>query len=175
MGEGGAGLLAKESVLVAGPIVLLLAVRARARATIALLVIGAPTLYLMIHRTSWIASGALRAILIAFVVGFGPSAVAAALGWRSTIGGVRLWAVLLIPIMLASSSPVTAFELAYWAVVLFPVAAQRTWSRAGAFLTLGATPVSAIGVQKMSESWLQVLACAAIIVLYAILAPRRPF
>jgi hypothetical protein len=71
MGEGRAGLLAKESVLVAGPIVLLLAVRARARATIALLVIGAPTLYLMIHRTNWIASGALRAILIALVVGFG--------------------------------------------------------------------------------------------------------
>jgi hypothetical protein len=90
VGEGGAGLLAKESVLVAGPIVLLLAVRARARATIALLVFGAPALYLMIHRTNWIASGALRAILIAFVVGFGPTAVAAALGWRSTVGVLRL-------------------------------------------------------------------------------------
>jgi hypothetical protein len=44
----------------------------------------------MIHRTNWIASGALRAILITFVAGFGPLAVAAALGWRSTVGVLRL-------------------------------------------------------------------------------------
>jgi hypothetical protein len=193
-----AGLLAKEPVLFAGPIILLPAVKARARAAMALLAIGAPALYLIIHRTNWIANGpgrefpyfteanlntvvsnqggALRAILIALVVGFGPLAVAAALGWRSTAGVLRLWALLLIPITLAVIIAGDWIRmLAYSAVVFVPIAAQRAWSRAGAILTLGATAVSAIGVQKMSESWLQVLAGAAIIALYAILAPRRPF
>jgi hypothetical protein len=45
--------------------------------------------------------GMLRAILIALVVGFGPLAVAATLGWRSTVGVLRLWALLLMPITLA--------------------------------------------------------------------------
>jgi hypothetical protein len=65
--------------------------------------------------------------------------------------------------------------LAYSAVVLAPIAAQRDWSPAGAALTFGATAVSSIGVQKLPESWTQVLAGAAIIALYAVLAPRRPF
>lgn len=45
--------------------------------------------------------GMLRAILIALVVGFGPLAVAGTLGWRSTVGVLRLWALLLMPITLA--------------------------------------------------------------------------
>jgi hypothetical protein len=45
--------------------------------------------------------GALRATLIALVVGLGPLAVAAAFGWRSTGGVLRLWALLLIPIALS--------------------------------------------------------------------------
>lgn len=157
-----------------------------------------PSLYLVIHRTDWIASGAgrefpyfteanlssvvanqggaLRALLIALVVGLGPLAVAAALGWRSTAGVLRLWALLLVPIAL---SVVIAGDwirmLAYSAVVLVPIAAQRDWPPAGAALALGATAVSSIGVQKLPESWLQVLAGAAIIAVYAILAPRRAF
>ena len=99
------GLLDKEAVLFAAPIVLLLAVRARAWAAVAVVLAGAPALYLVIHRTNLIAHGAGRefpyfsldnldavvrqqqgdvliALLIALVVGFGPLAVAAALGWR---------------------------------------------------------------------------------------------
>jgi hypothetical protein len=45
--------------------------------------------------------GVLRAILITLVVGIGPLAVAAALGWRSTTGVLRLWALLLIRFTLA--------------------------------------------------------------------------
>jgi len=193
-----AGLLAKEPVLFAGPIVLLLAVRTRAWPAIVVLLTGAPALYLVIHRTNWIANGAgrefpyftegnlgsvisnqggaLRAGLIALVVGFGPLAVAAALGWRSTASVLRLWALLLIPIALAV---VIAGDwirmLAYSAVVFVPIAAQYEWPPAGAALTLGATALSSIGVQKMPESWLQVLAGVAMIALYTILAPRRPF
>jgi hypothetical protein len=192
------GLLDKEPVLFAAPIVLLLAVRARAWAALVIILVGAPSLYLVIHRTDWIASGAgrefpyfteanlssvvanqggaLRALLIALVVGLGPLAVAAALGWRSTAGVLRLWALLLVPIAL---SVVIAGDwirmLAYSAVVLVPIAGQRDWSPAGAALTLGATAVSSIGVQKVPESWLQVLAGAAIIAVYALLAPRRAF
>jgi hypothetical protein len=55
-----AGLLAKEPVLFAAPIVLLLAVRSRARAAIAIIVAGAPALYLVVHHTNWIANGAGR-------------------------------------------------------------------------------------------------------------------
>jgi hypothetical protein len=84
----------------------------------------------------------------------------------------RLWALLLVPIAL---SVVIAGDwirmLAYSAVVLVPIAAQRDWPPAGAALALGATAVSSIGVQKLPESWLQVLAGAAIIAVYAILAP----
>jgi hypothetical protein len=193
-----AGLLDKEPVLFAGPIVLLLAMRARAWAPIVILLAGAPALYLVIHRTNWIANGAgrefpyltegnlssvisnqggaLRAILIALVVGLGPLAVGATLGWRSTAGVLRLWALLLIPITL---SVVIAGDwirmVAYSAVVLVPIAAQRDWSPAGAVLTFGATAVSSIGVQKMPESWFQVLAGVAIIALYTVLAPRRQF
>jgi hypothetical protein len=64
---------------------------------------------------------------------------------------------------------------AYAAMVLVLIAAQRDWRPAGAPLTLGATAVSSIGVQKLPESWTQVLAGAAIITVYALLAPRRPF
>jgi hypothetical protein len=64
--------------------------------------------------------------------------------------------------------------LAYAAAVLVPIAAQRDWRPAGAPLTLSATAVSSIGVQKLPESWTQVLAGAAIIAVYAVLAPRRP-
>jgi hypothetical protein len=46
---------------------------------------------------------------------------------------------------------------------------------AGAALTLGATAVSSIGVQKLPESWTQVLAGAAIIAVDTVLAPRRRF
>jgi hypothetical protein len=192
------GLLDKEPVLFAAPVVLLLAVRARAWAPVVILLVGAPALYLVIHRTDWIANGAgrefpyftegnlnsvvanqggaLRAVLIALVVGLGPLAVAAALGWRSAAGVLRLWALLLVPIVL---SVVVAGDwirmLAYSAVVLVPIAAQRDWPTAGAALILGATAVSSIGVQKLPESWLQVLAGVAIIALYAVLAPRRPF
>jgi hypothetical protein len=192
------GLLDKEPVLFAAPVVLLLAVRARAWAPVVILLVGAPALYLVIHRTDWIVNGpgrefpyftegnlssvvanqggALRALLIALVVGLGPLAVAAALGWRSAAGVLRLWALLLVPIAL---SVVVAGDwirmLAYSAVVLVPIAAQRDWPTAGAALTLGATALSSIGVQKLPESWLQVLTGAAIIALYVVLAPRRPF
>ena len=192
------GLLAKEPVLFAGPIVLVLAVRARARAAIAVLLVGAPALYLILHRTAWIANGGgrefryftranfttvidnqggvLRAILSALVIGFGPLAVAAAVGWRVTGELLRLWALLLIPITLAVLIANDWIRmLAYSAVVFVPIAAQRAWSRAGAALTLAATGVSAIGVQKMSDGWLQVAAGASIIALYAALAPRTPF
>jgi hypothetical protein len=54
------GLLDKEPVLFAAPIVLLLAVRARAWAPFVIILVGAPSLYLVIHRTDWIASGAGR-------------------------------------------------------------------------------------------------------------------
>jgi hypothetical protein len=193
------GLLDKEAVLFAAPIVLLQAVRARAWAAVAVVLVGAPALYLLLHRTNLIAHGAgrefpyftegnlhavvrqqggdvLQALLIALVVGFGPLAVAAALGWRSASRMLRLWALLLIPILL---SIVIAGDwirmLAYAAVVFVPIAAARDWSMAGAALTLGATAVSAIGVQKMPETWLQVLAGAAVIAVYALLATRRPF
>jgi hypothetical protein len=193
-----AGLLDKEPVLFAGPVILLLAMKARAWAPIVIVLVGGPALYLVIHRTNWVANGAgrefpyftegnlssvisnqggaLRAILIALVVGLGPLAVAAALGWRSAAGVLRLWALLLVPIAL---SVVIAGDwirmLAYAAVVLVPIAAQRDWSPAGAALTLGATAVSSIGAQKLPESWVQVLAGAAIVVLYAVLARWRPF
>jgi hypothetical protein len=110
-----AGLLAKEPVLFAAPIVLLLAVRSRARAAIAIILAGAPALYLVVHHTNWIANGAgrefpyftesnlhsvisnqggfLQAILIAVVVGFGPLAIAATLAWSSATGLVRVWAI----------------------------------------------------------------------------------
>jgi hypothetical protein len=65
--------------------------------------------------------------------------------------------------------------VAHAAVVLVPIAAQRDWRPVGAALTLGATAVSSIGLQKLPESWTQVLADAAIIAVYAVLAPRRPF
>jgi hypothetical protein len=192
------GLLAKEPVLFAGPIVVLFALRARAWPAIVVLLTGAPALYLVIHRTNWIANGAgrefpyftegnlssvvnhqggaLRAILIALVVGFGPLAVAAMLGWRSSPGLLRVWALLLIPITLAV---VIAGDwvrmLAYSAVVFVPIAAQDEWSPPAAALTLAATAVSSIGVQKMPKSWLQVLAGAAIIVLYTVLMRGRRF
>jgi hypothetical protein len=193
------GLLDKEPVLFTAPVVLLLAVRVRAWAAAAVVLVGAPALYLVIHRTNLIAHSAGQefpyftagnldavvrqnggdvplALLIALVVGFGPLAVAAALGWRSAGGLLRLWALLLIPITL---SIVIAGDwirmLAYAAVVFVPIAAEREWSIAGAALTLGATAVSAIGVQKMPGTWLQVLAGATIIAAYALLAPRRPF
>jgi hypothetical protein len=193
-----AGLLAKEPVLFAGPIVLLLAFKARARAAMAILVFGAPALYLIIHRTDWIAKsngrefpyfteanlrsvisdqgGVLRATLIAAVVGFGPLAVAAGLGWRSTAGVLRLWALLLIPTTLAVFIASDWIRmLAYSAVVFVPIAAQRAWSRAGAALTLGATAASSILVQRMSQSWSQVFAGGAIVALYAVVAPQRAF
>ena len=190
-----AGLLDKEPVLFAAPIVLLLALRARAWAAGVIVLVGAPALYLVIHRTAWIANGVgrefpyftaanlsdvigrqggvLRGILIAVVVGFGPLAVAAAFGWRSAAGVLRPWALLLIPITLVV---VIAGDwirmLAYSAVVFVPIAAQHRWSPAGAALTFAATAVSSIGVQKMPGSWFQVLAGAAVIALYAVLAPR---
>jgi hypothetical protein len=193
------GLLDKEAVLFAAPIVLLQAVRARAWAAVTVVLVGAPALFLVIHRTDLIAHGAgrefpyftvgnleavarqqhgelLLALLIAVVVGFGPLAVAAALGWRSASSCLRVWALLLIPILL---SIVIAGDwirmLAYAAVVFVPIAAERDWPTAGAALTLGATAVSAIGVQKMSPTWLQVLAGAAVIAVYAILVTRRRF
>jgi hypothetical protein len=82
------------------------------------------------------------------VVGIGPLAVAAALGWRSTAGVLRLWALLLIRITLAVVSAGDWIRMLAYSAVIVPIAAQRAWSRAGAVLTLGATPVSAIGVQK---------------------------
>lgn len=188
------GLLDKETVLFAAPIVLLQAVRGRAWAAVAVVLAGAPALYLVIHRTDLIAHGAGRefpyftagnleaivrhqeghvflAVLIALVVGFGPLAVAAAVGWRSAGSLLRLWALLLVPIAL---SMVIASDwirmLAVAAVVFVPIAAQHEWSGLGAAFTLGATAVSAIGVQKMDATWMQVLAGAAIIAVYAILA-----
>jgi hypothetical protein len=193
------GLLDKEAVLFAAPIVLLQALRARAWGAVAVVLVGAPAMYLVIHRTDLIAHGAgrefpyftvgnleavvrhqhgelLLALLIALVVGFGPLAVAAALGWRSASSVLRVWALLLIPILL---SIVIAGDwirmLAYAAVVFVPIAAERQWSTAGAGLTLAATAVSAIGVQKMSGTWLQVLAGAAVIAAYALVATRRRF
>jgi hypothetical protein len=193
------GLLDKEAVLFAAPIVLLQAVRARAWAAVAVVLVGAPALYLVIHRTNLIAHGAgrefpyftvgnleavvrqqhgdlLLALLIALVVGFGPLAVAAAVGWRSASDILRLWALLLIPFLL---SLIIAGDwirmLAYAAVVFVPIAAEHEWTITGAALTLGATAVSAIGVQKMSGTWLQVLAGAAVIAVYALLATRRRF
>jgi hypothetical protein len=193
------GLLDKEAVLFAAPIVLLQAVRARAWSAAAVVIAGAPALYLVIHRTNLIAQGAglefpyftagnlaavvrqqggavLPALLIALLVGFGPLAVAAALGWRSTGRVLRLWALLLIPIVL---SLVIAGDwirmLAYAAVVFVPIAAEREWTGAGATLALAATAVSAIGVQKMNGTWMQVLAGAAVIAVYAILVQRAPF
>jgi hypothetical protein len=59
--------------------------------------------------------------------------------------------------------------LAYSAVVFVPLAAQF---RAGAALTLAATALSSIGVQKMPETWLQVLMDSAVIAIYAVLAWR---
>ena len=193
------GLLDKETVLFAAPIVLLLAVRARAWAAVAVVLAGAPALYLVIHRTNLIAHGAGRefpyfgpdnldavfrhqqggvliALLIALVVGFGPLAVAAKLGWRTAGSLLRLWALLLIPIAL---STVIAGDwirmLACAAVVFVPIAAQHAWTSTGATLTLGATAVSAIGVQKMHGTWMQVVAGGAVIVVYAILAQRGQF
>jgi hypothetical protein len=189
------GLLAKESALFAGPIVLLLAWRVRAWAAMAVLLIGAPVLYFVIHRTNLIAhggerefpyftssnlgtvvanqGGVVRAMLVAVVVGFGPLAVAAVLGWPAAGRLEQLWALLLIPFVL---SVVIAGDwirmLAYAAVVFVPLAAARPWSALGAGLTLGATAVSAIGVQKLSGSWLQVIAGGAVIVAYAVLVPR---
>ena len=87
---------------------------------------------------------------------------------------LRLWALLLIPIAL---STVIAGDwirmLAYAAVVFVPIAAQHAWTSTGAILTLGATAVSAIGVQKMDGTWMQVVAGAAVIVVYAILGSSR--
>jgi hypothetical protein len=181
------GLLDKEAVLFAAPIVLLQALRARVWAAVAVVLLGAPALYLVIHRTNLIAHGSgrefpyftmgnleavarqqhwhlLLALLIALVVGFGPLAVAAAVGWRSASNILRLWALLLIPFLL---SLIIAGDwirmLAYAAVVFVPIAAEYEWTMAGAVLTLGATAVSAIGVQKMPGTWLQVLAGAAVI------------
>ncbi|HEY6795293.1 MAG TPA: hypothetical protein VI248_11500 [Kineosporiaceae bacterium] len=187
------GLLAKESVLFAAPIVLLLAWKARARASMVILLVGAPALYLVMHRTNLIAKGAgrefpyftqsnlnlvvshqggvLRAILIAIVVGFGPLAVAAILGSQAADKTERLWALLLIPFTL---SVIIAGDwirmLAYAAVVFVPIAAAYGRSVTGAGLTLGATAISSIGVQKMPGTWLQVVAGTAVIVVYAILA-----
>jgi hypothetical protein len=189
------GLLAKEPVLFAAPIVLLFAVMARARAAIVVLLGGAPALYLILHRTNLIANGAgrefpyftednlgwvissqggaLRAMLIALTVGFGPLAVAAAFAWRRTGPVLRLWALLLIPFTLAVLIAGDWIRmLAYAAVVFVPIAAQRAWSTTGAAFTLAAAAVSSIAVQKMSESWLQVLAGAAVIALYAVLTPQ---
>jgi hypothetical protein len=193
------GLLDKEPVLFAAPVVLLLAVRARAWAAAAVVLVGAPALYLVIHRTNLVAHSAGRefpyftagnldavvrqnggdvvpALLIALVVGFGPLAVAAALGWRSAGSLLRLWALLLIPFTLSLLIAGDWIRMLAYAVVVFvPIAAEHEWSIAGAALTLGATAVSAIGVQKMPGTWLQVLAGAAIIAAYALLATRRPF
>jgi hypothetical protein len=55
-----AGLLDKEPVLFAAPIVLLLAMRTRAWAPMVVILAGAPALYLVIHRTNWIANDAGR-------------------------------------------------------------------------------------------------------------------
>lgn len=193
-----AGLLAKEPVLFAGPTIMLLALMARKWAAVVVLLAGAPALYLLLHSTnliangagrefpyfternlSWVISsqgGALRAVLIALAVGFGPLAVAAALGWRSTGGVLRFWALLLIPVMLAVFIAGDWIRmLAYSAVVFVPIAAQRVWSTAAASLTLGATAVSSIGVQKMPGGWPQFLAGATVIGVYAVLASRRPF
>ena len=190
-----AGMLAKEPVLFASPIVLLLAVRSRARAAIAILLTGAPALYLVIHHTNWIANGAgrespyftesnlhtvvsnqggaLRAILIAVVVGFGPLAIAAVVAWSSATGLVRLWALLLIPFTLSMLIAGDWIRmLAYSAVVFVPIAAQYAWSKTGALLTLAATALSSIGVQKMPGTWLQVLVGTAVIAIYAVLAWR---
>jgi uncharacterized membrane protein YfcA len=57
-------------------------------------------------------------------------------------------------------------------VVFVPIAAQYAWSRAGAIVTLAVTALSAIGVQKMPESWLQVLLGTVLIALYGVLAWR---
>jgi hypothetical protein len=190
------GLLAKEPVLFAAPIVLWLAWRARAWAAVTVLVVGAPSLYLVLHRTDLIAHGAgrefpyftaqnlesvvdhqggvVRAMLVAVVVGFGPLAVAAALGWGTAGRLEHLWALLLIPFTL---SVVVAGDwirmLAYAAIVFVPLAAAYPWSRAGAVLTLGATAMSATAVQKMHGSWPQVLVGAVIIAVYAALV-RQP-
>lgn len=190
-----AGLLAKEPVVFAAPIVLLLALKSRARAAIAILLAGAPALYLVVHHTNLIANGAgrefpyftvrnlqvvvsnqggvLRALIIAVVVGFGPLAVAAAFAWPSSTRLMRLWALLLIPITL---SMLTATDwirmLAYSAVVFVPIAARYSWSPAGAVLMLAATALSSIGVQKMPEGWLQVVVGAALMALYGLLARR---
>jgi hypothetical protein len=48
-----------------------------------------------------------------------------------------------------------------------PIAAEHEWSIARARPTLGATAVSAIGVQKMPGTWLQVRAGAPAIAAYA--------
>lgn len=188
------GLLAKESVLFAGPIVLLLAWRVRAWTAMVVLLIGAPALYLVLHRTNLIVHGAgrefpyftgsnlatvvnyqgnvVRAMLIAIVVGCGPLAWAAALGWPTAGRLERLWALLLIPFVL---SVVIAGDwirmLAYAAVAFVPLAAERAWSARGAALTLGATAVSATGVQKMPDTWLQVVAGGVVIAAYAVLVP----
>jgi hypothetical protein len=53
-----AGVLDKEPVLFAAPIVLLLAVRARAWQAAGVVLAGVPALYLVIHRTDLIAKGA---------------------------------------------------------------------------------------------------------------------
>lgn len=193
-----AGLLDKETVLFAAPIVLLQALRGRAWAAVAVILAGAPTLYLVIHRTNFIAHGAgqefpyftagnvdaimrqgghvLLAVLIALVVGFGPLAVAAAVGWRSASSLLRLWALLLIPFALSMVIASDWIRMLACAVVVFvPIAAQHEWSSLGAALTLAATAVSAIGVQKMPATWMQAIAGAAIIAVYAILAQRAPF
>jgi hypothetical protein len=96
-----------------------------------------PALYLVIHRTNWVANGAGREFPIS------PKATSAR---SSAIRGVR-----------RERRPGSARH---------PPAAS---------LTLGVTAVSSIGVQKLPESWTQVLAGAAIIAVDTVLAPRRPF
>jgi hypothetical protein len=70
--------------------------------------------------------GMLRAILIALVVGFGSLAVAGTLGWRATVGVLRLWAPLLMPITPAVVIAGDCIRmLAKLSCRLRPIAAQR--------------------------------------------------
>jgi hypothetical protein len=86
---------------------------------------------------------------------------------------VRLWALLLIPFTLSMLIAGDWIRmLAYSAVVFVPIAAQYAWSKTGALLTLAATALSSIGIQKMPGTWLQVLVGTAVIAIYAVLAWR---
>lgn len=84
------------------------------------------------------------------VVGFGRLAVAAAIGWRSAAAVLPPWPLLLIAFALAVGiAGVWIRMLAYSAVVFVPIGAQHRWSTRGAAVTLSATALSSIGVQKM--------------------------